>query len=543
MGGIGAAVGTMFGGGSNNSSTTAQSANIMQTVTPAQIAAALAQSNTGLDNQAALLSAAQGQGGFGNQTDLFAQQQGVANMFNQQAQGLGPNPAQTQFNTNQGRAVADQRSLMAAQGGANQNVGLTQRNAAQSGANTMMQGAGAAATLQEQQKLAGQNALAGQLQSMQGVAQNQIGNQFNATTGFSQQAQNEQAMLLNAAGNMNSNLVSNQAGMNNNNMAMAMRNANTTDQAIGGIFNSIGGMSGMFNKGGPVNAKGSVRPHTPPHKMPEHIHAVHKMFYKGGRVKYAEGGEVQSGSDMAQGSMNKAFGFKPQPAVPSKSTSTSTNTLTPDQLQGGMDRAFGFDDGGVVQETPFQMTPEGAVAGAQIGNAPNTPAPVDLSESIGKGIGGGGKKDSGGGPESMMAGGAGDTDGGSSGGGSGGMMSMLPMLAMLAYKGGQVPAMVSPGEGYLSPEKVDQVKKGADPIKLAEKIPGKPKVKGDHAINDTKAKTLEEGGFVLPNTVMQAKNPAKAAHDFVLKHLSKSEGAKDEFKESLKKAIGSRKDK
>lgn len=89
---------------------------------------------------------------------------------------------------------------------------------------------------------------------------------------------------------------------------------------------------------------------------------------------------------------------------------------------------------------------------------------------------------------------------------------------MQAARGGKVPALVSPGEVYLSPDKAKAVAQGkADPIKDGEKIPGKPKVGGakDSYANDTVPKTLEEGGIVLPRHVTQSKDPAAAAHKFV----------------------------
>lgn len=82
----------------------------------------------------------------------------------------------------------------------------------------------------------------------------------------------------------------------------------------------------------------------------------------------------------------------------------------------------------------------------------------------------------------------------------------------------KVPALVSPGERYLSPKEVEKVKTGKkDPIEAGEKIPGKPKVTGakNSYANDTVPKTLEEGGIVLPRSVTQAKHPHWAAHKFI----------------------------
>lgn len=94
------------------------------------------------------------------------------------------------------------------------------------------------------------------------------------------------------------------------------------------------------------------------------------------------------------------------------------------------------------------------------------------------------------------------------------------MAMMFLAEGGKVPAMVSPGEVYLPPKDLSKVAKGADPIKTGEKIPGKPKYPGNDYRNDVVPKTLQEGGLVIPNEVLQSKDPHAAAADFVAKHLA-----------------------
>lgn len=93
-------------------------------------------------------------------------------------------------------------------------------------------------------------------------------------------------------------------------------------------------------------------------------------------------------------------------------------------------------------------------------------------------------------------------------------LASTPAAAALA-QGGRVPALVSPGEVYLNPKAVKEASKGKDPIKAGEKIPGKAKVKGNSYANDTVPKELEEGGIVLPKSVMEAKHPHWEAHKFV----------------------------
>lgn len=104
---------------------------------------------------------------------------------------------------------------------------------------------------------------------------------------------------------------------------------------------------------------------------------------------------------------------------------------------------------------------------------------------------------------------------------AGGVGSMIASGAALAAHGGQVPAMVSPGERYLSPKKVEDVKKGADPMKIGEKIPGKAKVNGDSYSNDIVPKTLQSGGIVIPRHITQSKNAPDKAKEFVAAVLAR----------------------
>lgn len=91
----------------------------------------------------------------------------------------------------------------------------------------------------------------------------------------------------------------------------------------------------------------------------------------------------------------------------------------------------------------------------------------------------------------------------------------------LMSKGGQVPAMVSPGEIYLSPENVEKVvTEGQNPMKIGQKIGGKAKVKGDSKKNDTVEMTLEEGGVVIPRHVVNKMSREKAEL-FVHKAIAK----------------------
>lgn len=97
-----------------------------------------------------------------------------------------------------------------------------------------------------------------------------------------------------------------------------------------------------------------------------------------------------------------------------------------------------------------------------------------------------------------------------------------PSLMAGLAKGGKVPAMVSPGEKYISPKELEKVAKHEKPaIEAGQTIEGKAKVPGDSLKNDTVPKTLEEGGVVIPRSVMQSKRPGKEAQKFVEALLAK----------------------
>jgi len=89
-------------------------------------------------------------------------------------------------------------------------------------------------------------------------------------------------------------------------------------------------------------------------------------------------------------------------------------------------------------------------------------------------------------------------------------------------KGGKVPAMVSPGERYLPPAEVKKVAHGEkEPLHAGKKIPGQAKVQGDSYSNDTVKMTLDEGGIVIPRSVLQSPNPSENARKFVDAILAK----------------------
>lgn len=103
---------------------------------------------------------------------------------------------------------------------------------------------------------------------------------------------------------------------------------------------------------------------------------------------------------------------------------------------------------------------------------------------------------------------------------AGGLADLAPMV--LAARGGKVSAMLSPGEKYLNPQEAKAVAQGsANPAQVGKIVPGTPKFKGNNYANDVVPAKLEEGGFVIPNAIMQSKDPARGAADFVRKAMAK----------------------
>lgn len=91
-------------------------------------------------------------------------------------------------------------------------------------------------------------------------------------------------------------------------------------------------------------------------------------------------------------------------------------------------------------------------------------------------------------------------------------------------EGGKVPALVSPGERYLTPQAAKEVADGKKhAMSSGEKIPGKPKVPGavNSYANDTVPKTLQSGGVVVPRKITQDPKAAKKADAFVKAVLSR----------------------
>lgn len=399
----------------------AGSANLLNPATTEQANQQYQNAQTGLQGQQDFLKAVQAQNGLGNQSSVFNQMQGVAN-------GTGPNPAQAMLANATGANVANQAALMAGQRGANQNVGMMTRQAAQQGATTQQQAAGQGAAMQANQSL-------GALGQMGSLATNQANQQANATNAYSNAAQGEQGQILGAITGQNNAQVGNMASQNQANSGISKELVKPQADFFGNLMSSAGSAAMM-----------------------------------------ADGGQVQGTTTLNQVA-------NPSQSGPRSFAGSIFNSMAPTS--------------NAMDESPSSK------AGATVG------------KGLGTGI-------------SSVAKGISSVFNDDAGGAGGGAMSSLTapggasMMTAMA-RGGAVPAMVSPGEKYLSPDKAAKVAAGkADAMKTGETIPGKPKVDGakNSYANDTVPATLQEGGIVLPRSITQGEDAQKKAIAFVKAHFS-----------------------
>lgn len=455
--------GVSGGSGAAGINYNASGADIQAPVTNDQYAAQLGNTNRALQQNDIVYNQAMSQNATGNLGGTFAQLQNITN-------GQGPNPAQAQLAQATAANTANQAALMAGQRGSSANTGLIARQAAMQGGANQQASAGQAATLQAQQSL---SALGQQGQ----IAQNQIQNQQQAANADINAHQNQQQQLLNAIGQQNNANVGMQSNVNNANAGIANTVAGGQMQLIGNLAGGAGSAAMMMAGGGSVMplplamADGGV-----PNQTAKGAQSNLGKFLNG-TASSTPAGTVGAGANQLGQAVGKGIGSMFSSSSPSSQPATggsSASDYTSTTGQGGSD------------SSDYKNL-----------DAHDSQLEQDLAQ----------------GPQAMMA--------------DGGLMAiaskLAPMIQMMAAHGGKVPALVSPGERYLSPKDVEEVEHGADPMEKGKKIPGKAKVKGDKNsyANDTVPATLEEGGIVLPRSVTQAKHPHWEAHKFVSQIMAK----------------------
>lgn len=229
----------------------------------------LGMQNTAAQSQLGLANQLQSANGVGAQQNALAGLQNTAGLYQNIAQGRGPNPAQAMLNQATGQNVANQAALMAGQRGAGANVGLMARQAAQQGAGLQQQAVGQGATMQANQQLNALQGLTGAQQAMGSMGSNLTGQQMGANQAYANQGNtiagqqiagtnaNTQANLANqqqmqgALQGVNNSNVAGQASVNTGNVELAKANAAAKQGMLGGVMNSLGSILGA--RGGMVH--------------------------------------------------------------------------------------------------------------------------------------------------------------------------------------------------------------------------------------------------------------------------------------------------
>lgn len=424
-----------------------------------------------------------------------SQQQQLAALLLGQSQGQGPNPAQAAYQQNTDNAIKQNAGLVASQKGINPALATA---------------------------LASQNA---------GKA-----SQAAAAQGAVQQASQELGQEGQVAG-IYQNIGQEQLGASGQNAAVAAQNAAATQNTAGGLLNGLSG--GLLYDGGVVknyDDAGTVQPD----KVPSVLSQIGDWLDK------------------------KTGNYVPPP--PPLPTGGAGSDEGAKKLGEGW-KANGFDDGGSIQD-PSQQPPQ-ASGSQQIANqimqsagipvfaagnsAARTPTGksskgLGMLKNIASSLGSQGSQATG-----SIAGGPMDAGGADAGAAD---------VAMVAAAGGSVPPHIQEimdiyhkDKAHMAPKKslppAKEMTKGPAQLKAAGgKVPGKAKFPDRNTPANDKVKTLlTPGEEVLPLSVMNSKDPAQAAYDFVANELKKRgkgsakayAGSPEGFKSALKDAIMSRK--
>lgn len=508
-------------------------------VSPQELNQTYNQSQQGLLYQNNLLNALMGQNGIQNQSQVFGQTQQVAN-------GQGPNPAQAMLNQATAQNTTNQAALMAGQRGASSNVGLIARQAAQQGAANQQQAALGSATMQAQQQLAA-------LGQLQGMAGQEVGQQQAATGAYTAAAQGQYGQLLNAQ-------VQGQNSVNSANATLANTSMGQQASMLGNLTGGLGSASSLlkFAQGGEIS-KPSRKMYAQGDSVYQDIPAGYDPFANTSAsltnnpqigVNQTSANNLQSFTNLIKPSQSiaqpsAAIISQMAPASPQQPVQVTGKSAGP-QSNFGKRLAANMDAQKNAKDPISQGNAGAAVTGTVLGGAiskglnslfgssssasndpanqqnvndlmfnANRPDQMEADQSLSNAA----QSDTSSSPAdiSQMA-------------ANGGILSdykKANLAQVFLARGGKVPALLSPGEQYLPPKDVKKVvKDGKNPLEVGKQVKGKPKHPGNDYRNDTVKATLKEGGIVIPNSVMQSKNPPLEAMKFVQATMAKSKHKK-----------------
>jgi hypothetical protein len=474
-----------------------------------------------------------GQQGFANAlvpqgNQGMAAQTALSNQLAAQANGQGPNVAKNQLNQATGANVANQASLMAGQRGASGNVGLMARQAAQQGAQTQQAAAGQAATLGAQQQIAAQ-------QSLAGLSANQIAQQGQASTNYSQAQQNEQNILQNANTSYNNANVGMQSNINNVNAQTSASNQNESNGIMGGLMKGVSSISSLFGaEGGQVKRMADGGESDDSDHEPEQSEISSDLKAPAQESQPSLGSFSSSSSSPSNG-----------PSIPSTASNPSNNSnVIADSMgsSGGGSSGGGSGmgslaslamlaaaQGGQIHKGYLQRFAAGGISGNPLVQTSSPSAPQSfagqwLNSSTAASSGPTVQATSAlpafqavdwsGGPQKKKQTPMGKTDNASSNKNISGDDSII--------SGGD--AMADNTSNYSIPAAakggmVKNLKQGGR-VK-ADNLKEKAKVRGNSYSNDTIPAMLSEDEVVIPRDVMQSKDPVKNAAKFVQAILAK----------------------
>lgn len=410
-----------------------------------------------------------------NLNSTYGNQGDLAKQLLAQSQGAGPNIANLQLQQATNQNNQQGAAAVASQRG--MNPALAARIIANQTATNNQNAAGQSGVLRAQQQLAAEQGLA----NVYGQQAGEVNQNYNTITGA-------------------------QTAANNANAQIAQNNTNANSQVASGI---IGGGAQMLSSILGSAYGGEV-------KSPEK-HLEELLISLGNKVKpkkLSSGGSPASGGNPL-GNLG----------------STAQNAIDPALAQGqNLTGMFGMAGAGTQAEGPgagatsMQGQDDTLFGGSSIGNsgvsgltgaAESNPLSGMTGEGLGKGL-------------TMIAAEGGEIPHYGLGG--------LLKLAALFAQGGKVNAMISPGERVVPPHLVEAVRNGKlKASKVAPKVPGKAKVKGDNLKNDVVPAKLAEGSVVIKRT--KADNDADA-REFLL--ALKKEKAQKEGPQGYAKVLAAR---
>lgn len=458
--------------------------------------------------------------GYNNFNNNQSQQQQLNTALQAQANGTGVNPAQKMLANSTGTNVANQSAMMAGQRGAGANAGMIARQAAMAGSGIQQNAAGQAAALQAQQSsnaLGQQAQVLGQMGS-QGIQEQQANNQLFSSGATAQNQQNMGAIEnLGMAQGINSQI--------------AQANANASNQAVGGMMNTLGGgaVTSALNKGGVVGKDGTK-------VLPRHFAHVHSLYHAdnydyGGMVPTISanainpfliggkggGGKPKSSGDSGDGSSGAADG-----AVSGAEDADAAEAAGAGS--GAIEGAMMLADGGNVPDLS--------------GNDSNPFAPPQ--KSGGGGLGG----------LAMLA----FLDKGGEAGIASDFKGVQAKIGNWATNGetslqmGADRVNADPRNSAVETALPDQAKMVAAPdYRSGGPVPGQARVAGDSLKNDIQPAMLSPKEIVLPRSITMAPDAPEKAREFVAALMKKqghgNSNHHKEFHKALKDAILSRKKK